>query len=51
MIVYRSTAALDNEDILPTNRVFDFAPCLTDGEFAECPVANWQAQNIADILC
>jgi len=51
MIVYRSTAALNNEDILSTNRVFDLTACLTNREFAECPVANRQAQNIADVFC
>lgn len=51
MVVDGTTTGLDDEDIFSTDRVLDFAARLAYREFAQSAIANWEAKDVANILC
>lgn len=51
VVVDGTTTGLDDEDIFSTDRVLDFAARLAYREFAQSAIANWEAKDVANILC
>jgi hypothetical protein len=50
MIIYSAPTRLYDEDILATNRVFDLAASLANGEFTQYAVAGRDTEHATDAV-
>jgi hypothetical protein len=50
VVIHRSTTRLDDENILASNRIFDFTARLANRELTQNAIAHGQAKYVADVF-